>query len=112
MSNFDERLHPLLQNLGVYDSFDFVLTSRECGSQKPDPYIFHEALKCAGSREANGVGVHIGDTFGNDVMGARGVGWDAVLITGRRNPSEDEKIVQHFRVGELTDVPAALGISR
>lgn len=28
ISNFDERLHPLLKNLGVYDSFDFVLTSR------------------------------------------------------------------------------------
>ncbi|CAN0524996.1 unnamed protein product, partial [Ectocarpus sp. 8 AP-2014] len=28
VSNFDERLHPLLKNLGVHDSFDFVLTSR------------------------------------------------------------------------------------
>lgn len=28
VSNFDERLHPLLKNLGVYDEFDFVLTSR------------------------------------------------------------------------------------
>lgn len=51
MSNFDERLHPLLKNLGVYDSFDFVLTSRynsEKSKQSkskglPKPMVFDRA---------------------------------------------------------------------
>lgn len=110
MSNFDERLHPLLQNLGVYDSFDFVLTSRECGSQKPDPHMFGEALARAGANEADR-GVHVGDTFNKDVLGARGVGWDSILIT-KRDPSEEERRVAHVRVQDLTDVPVALGIGR
>lgn len=112
VSNFDERLHPLLKNLGVYDCFDFVLTSRECGSEKPDPYMFREALTRAGAQEASGVGVHVGDRFSKDVLGARGAGWAPVLITGRRDPSEEEERVEHIRVVKLTDVPAALGVKR
>lgn len=110
ISNFDERLHPLLKNLGVHDLFDFVLTSRECGSEKPAPPMFYEALKRAGARNhETGAGVHIGDNFSKDVLGARGVGWLPVLIT-ERGPTSEEVIVEHIRVTELVTVPGALGI--
>ncbi|CAM9102455.1 unnamed protein product [Laminaria digitata] len=108
VSNFDERLHPLLKNLGVYESFDFVLTSRECGSEKPDSHMFREALKRAGASEGS-KGVHIGDRFSKDVLGARRAGWDAVLITGKPI-REEEKGVEHVRVGDLISVPGALGL--
>ncbi|CAM9542227.1 unnamed protein product [Scytosiphon promiscuus] len=118
ISNFDERLHLLLKNLGVYDSFDFVLTSRECGSEKPEPAMFVEALKRAnairsdedGDAGGEGKGVIVGDTFRTDVLGARSVGWDAVLITRGKSPaSEDERENERFhRVDGLRDVPAAL----
>eukprot|EP00903_Cladosiphon_okamuranus_P006943 g6757.t1 len=113
MSNFDERLHPLLKNLGVYDYFDFVLTSRECGSEKPDPGMFLEAAKRARANGGDGVGrgVLVGDTFRTDVLGARSVGWDAVLITrGKDPPGVEEREVEHSRVEDLMAVPAALGI--
>lgn len=109
MSNFDERLHPLLENLGVYKSFDFVLTSRECGSEKPDPDMFREALKLAGAPEGS-KGVHIGDRFSKDVLGAQAAGWDAVLITAKP-PGEAERGVEHMRVGDLRRVPGALGLA-
>lgn len=121
ISNFDERLHPLLRSLGVHDSFDFVLTSRECGSEKPHPHMFEEALRLAGARVGTGlskeeggvVGVHVGDTFSRDILGASGVGWQSVLITGGRAPKNDsEKDVEHVRVSSLLDVPGALGIGR
>ncbi|CBN77932.1 haloacid dehalogenase-like hydrolase [Ectocarpus siliculosus] len=117
VSNFDERLHPLLKNLGVYDSFDFVLTSRECGSEKPEPHMFLEALKRAGSSgggDGDGRGVIVGDTFRTDVLGARSVGWDAVLITRGKDPAtEEEQDTKHYaRVNDLRGVPAALGRGR
>lgn len=113
MSNFDERLHPLLKNLGVHDLFDFVLTSRECGSEKPAPLMFSEAMKRAGARNhETGAGVHIGDTFRKDVLGASGVGWVPVLITEQGPTSEEEVNVEHIRVRELAAVPDALGIER
>ncbi|CAM9171279.1 unnamed protein product [Ectocarpus fasciculatus] len=118
VSNFDERLHPLLKNLGVYDSFDFVLTSRECGSEKPEPNMFLEALKRAGSNggggDGGGKGVIVGDTFRTDVLGARSVGWDAVLITRGKDPAtEEERDTKHYtRVDDLRGVPATLGRGR
>lgn len=118
MSNFDERLHPLLKNLGVYDYFDFVLTSRECGSGKPDPHMFREALKRAragaGARTqrlgGSSTGVHIGDNFDKDVLGAQAAGWDSVLITKKPPTDEEERGVEHTRVDNLVEVPVALGI--
>lgn len=111
ISNFDERLHPLLKNLGVHDLFDFVLTSRECGSEKPAPFMFSEAARHSGAPNNKGTsgGVHIGDNFSKDIVGASGVGWVPVLIT-ERNPTREEVTVEHIRVRDLAAVPGALGI--
>ncbi|CAM9360926.1 unnamed protein product [Choristocarpus tenellus] len=110
VSNFDERLHPLLRSLGVYDMFDFVLTSRECGMEKPNPLIFEEALRLAGVVSGNGItGVHIGDTFSRDIMGASAAGWEAVLVSTKK-VNEFQRAVKHVQVSELMEVPRALGI--
>ncbi len=72
-----------------------------------------EALKRAGAGgggDGRGRGVLVGDTFRTDVRGARSFGWDAVLITGGKGPAgEEEREVEHSRVGDLRAVPAALG---
>lgn len=110
ISNFDERLHALLNDLGVRDAFDFVLTSRECASEKPDPLMFKQALERAGASDGS-IGVHIGDNFKRDVLGARGVEWHSILITDQE-PTEHERTVDHIRVPELKLVPQVLGISK
>jgi putative hydrolase of the HAD superfamily len=78
ISNFDERLHLILENLGIKDQFDFVLTSREVGSPKPNRKIFDEALKKAGCDAKDAV--HVGDTFANDVVGAAEAGWHPIFV--------------------------------
>lgn len=86
---------------------------RECGSEKPNPGIFLEAAKLAGASggDGGGRGVLVGDTFRTDVLGARSVGWDAVLITRGKDPAgDDEREMDHVRVDNLRAVPAALGI--
>lgn len=48
ISNTDERLHQVLKSLHLYKHFDFVLTSKEVGFEKPRNEIFEHALQLAG----------------------------------------------------------------
>ena len=79
ISNFDERLHPLIENLGIAQHFDFILTSREAGESKPSRGLFDAALVKAGNCSPSEA-VHIGDSFKNDVTGAADAGWHAIFI--------------------------------
>jgi len=67
-----------LRELGLDPYFNFVVTSREVGVDKPQPPIFLTALERAGvsAQEA----VYLGDQYETDVVGARGVGIKPILI--------------------------------
>ncbi|XP_036914983.1 haloacid dehalogenase-like hydrolase domain-containing protein 3 [Sturnira hondurensis] len=80
VSNFDQRLDGILAGLHLREHFDFVLTSGATGWQKPDPRIFHEALRLAQVEPA--VAAHIGDSYHNDYQGARAVGMHSFLVVG------------------------------
>jgi len=78
VSNWDSRLHSILESTDLAGYFDFVLASAEVGSAKPDKRIFIEALRRSGvgSQDA----CHIGDEPRADVQGANNAGIDAILI--------------------------------
>lgn len=80
VSNFDERLDGILVGLGLREHFDFVLTSGATGWCKPDPRIFHEALRLARVEPAGAA--HIGDSYRCDYKGARDVGMHSFLVVG------------------------------
>lgn len=44
ISNFDRRLYPVLDSLGLTGFFNAIIISSEVGVEKPDPVIFHRAL--------------------------------------------------------------------
>ena len=73
-----DKVLEILSDLGLAPYVDFVVTAKEVGANKPEPPIFLAALECArvGSSEA----VYVGDQYETDVVGARGVGIDPVLI--------------------------------
>lgn len=79
LSNFDERLHSILDQVGVADAFDFVLTSREIGSEKPNRSAFEVAMSRAGVADPS-LCMHVGDGFDSDVVGASNAGWHSVWI--------------------------------
>lgn len=64
--------------------FDLVLTSRECGSEKPQPEIFHTAMRQFDlliDKEENSIDkicFHIGNSLETDVVGAVSAGWTAL----------------------------------
>lgn len=77
ISNWDERLRPLLQKLGLTDSFDAIVISSEVGFCKPTREIFHHALRAL--QVAPAQALHVGDSEIEDVQGARAAGMKAVI---------------------------------
>lgn len=80
ISNFDARLLPLLENLGLAEFFDTVTFSSAAGWAKPDPRIFAHALTLHRARPEEAI--HVGDSLDDDVAGARAAGLEALLVRG------------------------------
>ncbi len=72
ISNFDRRLYPVLQGLGLAPFFDYVTISSQVGVDKPDPGIFQEAVARAGVLPAEAL--HVGDDPLRDWTGAAAAG--------------------------------------
>lgn len=85
ISNWDDRLRPLLRELKLDIYFDSIVISGETGPYKPDPKIFQAAA--AELNTPPGAILHIGDSPSEDVAGARAAGWQILLLTRDRNPA-------------------------
>lgn len=72
ISNFDQRLRSLLQQLGIHELFRTVTLPADAGAAKPDRAIFDVCLKrlgLAGHRAA-----YVGDRAREDIAGSRDAG--------------------------------------
>lgn len=78
ISNWDDRLHPLLHRLDLARWFDALSISCEVGATKPAREIFDAAA--AGLGVAPGTVLHVGDSASADVAGARAAGFRALRI--------------------------------
>lgn len=78
VSNWGWHAPELLQTLELARHFEVMSISARVGYQKPHAAIFEHALELldVGPEEA----IHVGDDPGADVVGARGVGIEPVLI--------------------------------
>lgn len=95
ISNWDERLRPLLQATGLTHWFDSMTISCEVGVEKPDAAIFQAALRGAGVNA--GEAVHIGDNFNEDVRGAAAIGMRAVLVNRNGDSTCDCACIGNLR---------------
>jgi putative hydrolase of the HAD superfamily len=59
VSNFDRRLYPVLEHLGIRHYFQTIVVSSEIGADKPDPRIFAAALSTLSVNAAETI--HAGD---------------------------------------------------
>ena len=78
ISNFDSRVFPLLDQLGLAASFTSVTIPALAGAAKPQPAIFHHALAAHAVAPADAV--YVGDSLTEDVIPARDAGMTAILI--------------------------------
>ncbi len=100
ISNWDERLRPLLAALKLDAYFETIIVSCEIGFTKPSPVIFELAVRKLGLSPA--AVLHVGDSAREDVEGARAAGLQAVLLDRHGVTQAGEQIVS---LREL-DVPA------
>jgi len=89
ISNWDERLRPLLHKLKLDDYFEAIAVSLEIGFPKPSPVIFDHAAKSLGL-PASSI-LHVGDSLEMDIAGATAAGFQAIQIH-RGRPSSKNSI--------------------
>jgi putative hydrolase of the HAD superfamily len=78
VSNWDERLHPLLEKLGLRGFFAAVVVSCDVGVTKPSAEIFARAARALDLPPATIL--HVGDSPEMDEAGARAAGFQAALL--------------------------------
>jgi putative hydrolase of the HAD superfamily len=99
ISNFDSRLHAVLEGLGITAMVDGVFLSVEVGVAKPDPRIFEHAARALGLEPCQLL--HVGDSVMADAAGAVSAGWSAALLGGQ--------FPDAVPITDLNEVPALLG---
>ena len=77
-SNWDERLRPLLAKLNLAHHFDVVVVSGEERVHKPDRRLFLHTCTELGLTPSEVL--HVGDSWGEDVEGARSAGLSALYV--------------------------------
>jgi putative hydrolase of the HAD superfamily len=107
VSNIDaDQLEHLSDLAGLERHFDWLLSSEEAGSCKPDARIFAEALRRAGC--APDQALFVGDSLPQDVAGANRAGLRSVLIWHRhdREPPSNANGPRHVirRIPDLLDL--------
>jgi putative hydrolase of the HAD superfamily len=88
ISNWDERLRPLLEQIGLAPYFDTIVVSVEIGHHKPELEIFRRAAELL-QVPAERI-LHVGDSMEEDMRGAAEAGFQTVLLD--RNGNEQSAI--------------------
>jgi beta-phosphoglucomutase len=86
LSNFGTHLWHILDHFDLLRFFEFVVVSVEVKLAKPDPRIFDLVADMA-KRPRQRL-LYVGDHVGDDIEGAQGAGFDAVLIDRRNRQPE------------------------
>jgi putative hydrolase of the HAD superfamily len=101
ISNWDDRLQPLLDRLGLRKYFETVVISYETGFAKPSPVIFEHAARKLGL--APEFILHVGDNPRDDLGGAEAAGFQARLIErdgGTGGPGRIHSLLELERLAE------------
>jgi putative hydrolase of the HAD superfamily len=78
ISNWDQRLRPLLDRLGLEARVDSLTISCEVGVEKPARKIYQAALAAANVPPQDSI--HVGDSVQEDLEGATAAGMRALLV--------------------------------
>lgn len=103
VSNFDSRLHGILDGLGAASWFDGIFVSSAVGYAKPDRRIFEFVLKS--QRLTPTAVLHVGDSMANDIAGALNAGVKGILVD-RKGANKPDSTA---RVANLKEILAYLG---
>jgi putative hydrolase of the HAD superfamily len=98
ISNWDERLRPLIERLRLAHYFEAIVVSREVGCPKPSCAIFEHAVRKLGLPPA--AILHVGDDRSMDMRGAKAAGLSGLLL---------KRTARTARAGQITSLAELCG---
>ncbi|AOW18742.1 noncanonical pyrimidine nucleotidase, YjjG family [Polaribacter vadi] len=75
-NGFEEVQYKKMKSSKLLPYFDAIITSESVGVKKPNPKVFHHALKVANANQENSI--MIGDSLEADIFGAINIGMPAI----------------------------------
>jgi len=102
ITNLEIDMKPICSELGLDPYLDFIVTSGEAGSDKPQPEIFMIALEKAGVEASEAV--HVGDQYKIDAVGAMNAGIKPIIIDRNDLYPEIKDCPRIRNLDELFDV--------
>ncbi|WKZ39341.1 MAG: HAD family hydrolase [Anaerolineales bacterium] len=104
----DKDVQQLIENFGIRDHFDFVLTSAACFYRKPHERAFEISL--AQWNITPQEAAMVGDSLEADIIGAKQVGMTAIWITRRASFTDEEmrRIKPDFSLRKLSELSPTL----
>lgn len=105
-NNFREEQESKLADCGLTDLIDFMVTSQETGSPKPEAAIFREALDRGDAMPSEAV--MVGDDWHVDVLGARRCGIRPVWFNRHFGPAPEDVAVD--QIGSFEPLDEALRV--
>ena len=112
-SNWDQRLPPLLEALGLAGFFAHVIFSSALPAAKPDPASF-DAARDAMARDLSIVEppIMVGDRLDHDVAPALAAGWSAIWLDRRGSDADPPPGASRVRtLAELGEALVGLGVA-
>jgi HAD superfamily hydrolase (TIGR01549 family) len=108
VSNFDHgpTARRVLSDHGIAGFFPTTVISAEFGRRKPHPAIFEAALQGIGARANEAL--FIGDSVGDDVLGAHAAGVPVVWLNAKGAPLPAGTPPPQHVITQLTALPAVL----
>ena len=93
------------ERCGLEGYFQFVIFAQDYGIQKPDPRLFEIAIEHAGCTKHQLL--HVGDSFQNDIVGAKQAGVKSIWLNRQGENKETGK--QHdFEISSLRELTGLL----
>lgn len=101
-NGFAEAQYVKIKASGIDHFFDHVFVSEEVGAHKPDPYIFHHAMKVSAA-SGPGACLMIGDTYQTDVCGAVNAGIRGVHFDPAGKYNHESTVITIRTLGALLE---------
>jgi putative hydrolase of the HAD superfamily len=95
-----------LETMGLNDLFSCIVLSEVIGIRKPDPAIFQKAASIIHIKRADCL--YMGDSYINDVIGAKNAGMQACWLNPESLKPQDETVKADFIISKLEELPALL----
>lgn len=99
---------PEIRLVGLYDQFDDIFISSDCGCAKPDPLFFEALLEKYNLNRAESI--MIGNDYISDIQGAYNVGLDSLYIHTAVSPAIEGELRAKYIVmsGDMHEVTSTL----